>query len=250
LAKEQQLKLEGGKDRAPHFVTILSLDSELLSTEVLERLLHASDDASVTKSKRGAITYMNLPRFKSRYAFVCPNPDCLESLLDCLKVSDVFMILWPTDGEISEEQKTLLDIILTHGAATPMHLVAGLPPSGKQREQLRKAVTNSINKWISTKSGVFYFDSNTDMLQILRQLPTIRKKPGVNQTRRPHIYVEDLEVVDDNNGIGTLKLTGYVRGAPLNVNKVSIVFNRHIIYFFSLFTFKNGAVFKCLRLSV
>lgn len=107
----------------------------------------ADEDAVVTKSQRGAITYMNLPRFKSRYAFACPNPDSLDSLLDCLKVSEVLMILWPTDGEITEEQKLLLDIILSHGATTPMHLVAGLPPASKQRESLRKAVTKTIDKW-------------------------------------------------------------------------------------------------------
>lgn len=96
LATEKRLKLEGGTNRAPHFVTILSLDPELLSTEVMERLLTADEDAVVSRSTRGAVTYMNLPRFKSRYAFVCPNSDNLESLLDCLKVSDVLMILWPT----------------------------------------------------------------------------------------------------------------------------------------------------------
>jgi pre-rRNA-processing protein TSR1 len=68
--------------------------------------------------------------------------------------------------------------------------------------------------------GVFFFDSNTDMLQILRHLPTIRKKAGVNQTRRPHMLVENAEIADDSNGVGVLKLTGYVRGAPFNVNKV------------------------------
>lgn len=137
LALEKRRQLEGGNNRAPHFVTILSLDTELLSTEVLERLLNADEEATSSRSERGSVTYMNLPRFKTRYAFVCPNPDSLDSFLDCLKVTDVLMILWPTDGEISDEQKTLLDIILTHGATSPMHLVAGLPQSGKQREQLK-----------------------------------------------------------------------------------------------------------------
>lgn len=61
------------------------------------------------------------------------------------------------------------------------------------------------------------------MLQILRQLPNIRKKAGINQTRRPHMYVENAEVAEDVNGMGVLKLTGYVRCAPLNVNKVICV---------------------------
>lgn len=147
LAREKRLKLEGGSNRAPHFVTILSLDSELAPTEVVERLLKADDQATISQSTRGAITYMNLQRFKARYAFVCPNPDNLEAFLDCLKVSDVLMILWPTDNEITEEQKTFLDIILSHGATTPMHLVAGLPSSGKQREQMRKSILKTIDKW-------------------------------------------------------------------------------------------------------
>lgn len=67
---------------------------------------------------------------------------------------------------------------------------------------------------------MFCFDSDTDMLQILRHLPTIRKKAGINQARRAHMFIENAEIDDDSNGIGTLKLTGYVRGAPFNVNKV------------------------------
>jgi pre-rRNA-processing protein TSR1 len=58
------------------------------------------------------------------------------------------------------------------------------------------------------------------MLQILRQLPNVRKKAGMNQSRRPHMYVEKAEIVDDVNGIGTMKLTGYVRVAPFNVNRL------------------------------
>ena len=147
LAVEKRKQLEGGNNRPPHLATILSLDHELLSTEVLDRLLKADEDASASRSERGAITYLNVPRFKARYGFICPNPARLEALLDCLKVSDVLMILWPTDGVITEEQRVLLNIILAHGVTTPMHLVAGLPPNGKQREQMRKAVMKTIDKW-------------------------------------------------------------------------------------------------------
>lgn len=58
------------------------------------------------------------------------------------------------------------------------------------------------------------------MLQILRLLPTMRKKAGVNQSRRPYLFVDNAEMIDVSSGMGTLKLTGYIRGAPLNVNKL------------------------------
>ncbi|KAI6242812.1 Pre-rRNA-processing protein TSR1-like protein [Aphelenchoides fujianensis] len=208
-ATEEQRRLEGGSNRAPHLVTILSLDPELLAVEVLERLLKADEEATVTHSERAGLTYLNVPRFKSRFGFLCPPLDNLDVLLDCLKVSDVLLLLWPTDGELSEEQRVLLDLILAHGLPTPMHVVAGLPQQGKQREQLRKTVLKTIDKWVSTKGGLFFLDSNSDQLQVLRHLPTMRKKPLLNQRRRPHIFAEKLEMVDVQNGTGTLKLTGY-----------------------------------------
>ncbi|KAI6188341.1 Pre-rRNA-processing protein TSR1-like protein [Aphelenchoides besseyi] len=219
-ATEEQRRLEGGANRAPHLITIISLDSELLSTEVLDCLVKADEEAIVTHSERAGITYLNVPRFKSRFGFLCPEVNQLDNLLDCLKVSDVVLLLWPTDAQLSDDQRIFLDIILAHGLPTPMNLVAGLPGQGKQREQLRKGVTKTIEKWISTKSGLFFMDSPTDRLQILRHLPTMRKKPLLNQRRRPHIFVEKLEMESGANGVGTLKLTGYIRGAPMNVNKL------------------------------
>uniref|UniRef100_A0A1I7SWN2 Pre-rRNA-processing protein TSR1 homolog n=1 Tax=Bursaphelenchus xylophilus TaxID=6326 RepID=A0A1I7SWN2_BURXY len=215
---QERARLEGGPNRAPQMVTVLCLDDELLATEVVDKLLKVDESAVITTSDRAGITFLNLPRFKSRFGFLCPNPKMLESLLDAVKVSDALLIVWPTDGEMTPEQMELLDILLAHGTASPVHVVAGLPPNGKQREQLRKQLEKKINKWMSSKRGISFLDSDSNSLNLLRHLSTLKKK--THQIRRPFLLVEQAELVDDESGIGTLKVTGYVRGPPLNVNRL------------------------------
>ncbi|CAD5211964.1 unnamed protein product [Bursaphelenchus okinawaensis] len=215
---QQQAQLEGGPNRAPQMVTVLCLDEELLATEIVDKLVKVDEEAQVFRSDRAGVTYLNIPRFKSRFGFLCPNPKILESLLDAMKVSDAMMIVWPTDGELSDEQTELLDIVLAHGTPALVHVVAGMPPSGKQREALRKNLEKKIDRWVSTKRGISFLDTDANSLVLLRHLSTLKKK--THQTRRPFILIEQAEMVDNKGGIGTLKVTGYVRGPPLNVNRL------------------------------
>lgn len=70
----------------------------------------------------------------------------------------------------------------------------------------------------STKKGLSYLDTDANALLLLRQLTTMKKKTHL--AKRPFILADNAELVDVKGGIGTLKVTGYVRGPPLNVNKL------------------------------
>ena len=143
----------GGGGRAPHLITVLSLDDELTASELISCLVDADETATVTTSAAGGegarpgITYLNVPRFRTRYGFLCVEPRRVEALLDCLRVSDALLLLWPTDADEVDAHRSLLDLLLAHGMPSLMHVVAGLPVAGKQREQLRKSLQRTIDKW-------------------------------------------------------------------------------------------------------
>ncbi|KAH7727402.1 pre-rRNA-processing protein TSR1 isoform X2 [Aphelenchoides avenae] len=217
LTKHRQ---QGGTYRPPLLTTILSFNVDLGPVNVIRQFLTADSEGSATDSKRGNISYLSLPRFKSRYGLVCPDPENVDNVLDCLKVSDVLVIIWPINHELSSKEQTLLTTAMAHGLPTTVHVTAGLPISGKQRDHLRKGLRGRMQEWNFGDEKVHDLDNASDALQLLRQIAEMKKRPTILQQRRPHLMVERMEMDNLQSGTCTLKLTGYVRGTPLNVNKL------------------------------
>lgn len=62
-------------------------------------------------------------------------------------------------------------------------------------------------------------DKNADGLNILRRVGNQKRKSVLYRDRRPHLYGENVAFVPNNEGtLGTLQVTGYLRGSPLSVN--------------------------------
>ncbi|KAK6047268.1 hypothetical protein COOONC_15223, partial [Cooperia oncophora] len=72
-------------------------------------------DESIVRTLGHNIVYLAISRFKSRIGLLTPDPKKVDDVLDCIKVSDVVCFLWPTDGELSDEDRLLLTIIKAHG---------------------------------------------------------------------------------------------------------------------------------------
>lgn len=56
-------------------------------------------------------------------------------------------------------------------------------------------------------------DKNVDGVNVLRKIGSQKRKRVVYRDRRPHLYAEHYVYEG-----GCLKVTGYLRGAPLSVN--------------------------------
>lgn len=81
---------------------------------------------------------------------MCPqeqDKDSLRAILDSLKVSDTLIILWPSTKIIDEESEFLLTNLMAQGLPATLHIVMDLPAKGKQRDQKRKNLEKSMEKW-------------------------------------------------------------------------------------------------------
>jgi len=201
----------------PYLVTIISLDPTFLNTRVKD-ILTQSEKALITESTRGTITYLSSSCFKSRYGFMCPNQGNSFDIIDCLKVSDVVMLLWPLGSKLSIQSQDMIGLIFSQGVPPILNVIMGLPPNGKQRQFLRKTLSEELTKWKAESENLFNLNSSNDAMQILRTISSMKKKPSILQTRRPYMVVERLDKTDTNSGTCTLKVSGYLRGPPLNVN--------------------------------
>jgi len=106
----------------------------------------------------------------------------MSAVLDCAKVSDVMIIAWPPLETISEEQILIITALMAQGLPTTLHVVCGMPVNGKIRDQMRKTLAKSMERWYSFVLLIFYqlyfrgmsdekllsLDNSGDALQILR----------------------------------------------------------------------------------
>ncbi|VDK49588.1 unnamed protein product [Anisakis simplex] len=212
----------GGDSQPPVLTTVLSL-SPTYPAEELIGLLCGCDDTSVRFSVANPhLNSISVSRFKSRFMFLSANGKNVNEILDMIKVSDLIAFIWPLNGEITSEEDLLISCLLSHGLPTSLHFVPALNnlTTPKSKDSARKCVEKLITKWSFGEAKLLGCDNDSDGLLALRLMSNIKKKAMVIQKRRAHILVEDAEPVDVVGDHCTLKITGYIRGPSLNVNRL------------------------------
>lgn len=108
----------------------------------------------------------------------------------------------------------------------------------KKRHDCKQNIQKLINKWLPEEK-VMTLDKNMDGLNILRKIGNQKRKFIHYRDRRPYLLAESIDYIPDIEGtnwvfffsciiyvlyllgtLGTLKLTGYLRGTTLSVNQL------------------------------
>lgn len=90
----------------------------------------------------------------------------------------------------------------------------------KKRNEHKQHIQKLINKWFPEEK-VMPLDKNSDGVNVLRRIGNQKRKSVIYRDRRPHLLGDEIEYIPDQEGaMGTLKVTGYLRGAPLSVNQL------------------------------
>lgn len=219
IAKKRALGTAGN---APFLVCLLPLNASIDPQSALYLLEKCDSEAEVNRTPSG-VTYITLPRFKQRFTFVVPPIGRGTELaaLDYLKVCDTTVLL--LSANINTEEDSLLDnwgnriynMAMSQGIPTPIFAVQDLESiAPKKRQQYKAAIQKSIDKMIPDEK-LMLLDTDTDALNLLRKIGAGKKNVQHNRMNRPHLYAEHAEYTDD-----TLKLTGFLRGVPLDVNEL------------------------------
>lgn len=219
LSKKRSL---GGFDSAPFLVCLLPLNKAVDTEKVVESLKQCDPDAVLSTSGTGVI-HVACPRFKQKFSFVCPPIDNELSVLDALKVADtaLFVISASVGSEdvIDSWGQKILMSSFSQGLPTPVVVITDLDViAQKKRHDFKKNVQKLILKWFPDEKLVS-LDNTTDGINLLRKIGNQKRNTVLYRDRRPHIYAENVEFISHPTGpYGTLKLTGYLRGANLSVN--------------------------------
>lgn len=224
----------GGALTAPFLTCVLPLNDMIDPNSALAIIEGCDPEASVTKVS-DRIHYMNVPRFRQRFAFVVPQTGHGHELnvLDALKVCDsVVLVLSAVAAGDSEEGidkagAKILNMALTQGLPTPMVCLMDVESiAPKKRTQVKANIQKAISSLIPDEK-LMQLDTETDGLNLLRRIGGQKRKVQHNRANRPHLLGEkaefvpsDLAVEGNSQPLGTLKITGFLRGVALSVNQL------------------------------
>ncbi|CAH0749453.1 unnamed protein product [Diatraea saccharalis] len=216
LSKKRAL---GGNRNPPFLVCVVPLNAQLDVQSALAILKSCSEGVIVSQSNNGVL-HIGLPNFKQRFSFICPEVNNDFALLDALKIADtVLYVSSALDEPVDEWGEKVLALSMAQGMPTPLVVamdIEGVNP--KKRTSEKQNVQKLISKWLPEEK-VMQLDKSSDGLNLLRRIGNQKRNVLHHRERRPYMLAEEVEYVADKEGdYGTLKISGYLRGMPLNVN--------------------------------
>ncbi|XP_007935645.1 pre-rRNA-processing protein TSR1 homolog [Orycteropus afer afer] len=220
LAEKRQL---GSKDGPPHHVLVVPLHNRISLPEAF-RLLQDGDIGTVHQTEWGGThSFMLLcPQMKHRWFFTSAKPGDLHTVLDMAKVADTILFLldslegWDSTGDYC------LSCLFAQGLPTYTLAVQGVSdlPLKKQIDA-RKKLSKAVEKRFPNDK-LLLLDTQQEAGMLLRQLANQKQRHLAFRDRRAYLFAHAADFVpsEENNLVGTLKVSGYVRGQTLNVNSL------------------------------
>ncbi|XP_019611022.2 pre-rRNA-processing protein TSR1 homolog [Rhinolophus sinicus] len=220
LAEKRQL---GSKDGPPHQVLVVPLHNRISLPEAFQRL-QDRDTGTVHLNDWGSThSFMLLcPRLKHRWFFTSARPEDLHTVLDLAKVADTILFLldplegWDSTGDYC------LSCLFAQGLPTytlAIQGISGLPP--KKQIDARKKLSKVVEKRFPDDK-LLQLDTQQEAGMLLRQLANQKQRHLAFRDRRAYLFASAADFVpnEENNLVGTLKISGYVRGQTLSVNSL------------------------------
>lgn len=215
LMKKRQL---GSMMCPPFLVGIIPLNPNMNPDFLLELIKECDEDITVTESNVGHI-HISVRRFKQRFTFVLPSMNNFHCILDLAKVADTLLLLHPL-GDDFDTSEGILSVLFAQGLPSTVHVLQGLNDiPAKKRHNVKKQAQKNLEKRFPDEK-LHVVDTSSDALLILRHIGNQKQRTVTQRDIRPHLIANSFEFVpygnDENEG--TLKVNGYIRGQPLDVN--------------------------------
>ncbi|KAK7483662.1 hypothetical protein BaRGS_00025095 [Batillaria attramentaria] len=225
LNKKRQ---RGGVSTPPLFVVVIPLCGEEHSQNALELLqtaaaeMEGGEGQSTASQNEQGILHLSVPRFRKRISFYTPPAESLHAVLDAAKVADNVMFIMSPHTELDERTEFLFSCLMGQGmpsATFVYHGMATLPV--KKVADTKKALQKVFeNRFPDAK--LHALDKTQDAQVVLRHLTDGKLKSVHYREKRPHLVAENIsfEAESAEATVGTMKVSGYLRGAAMSVNRL------------------------------
>ncbi|XP_065064178.1 pre-rRNA-processing protein TSR1 homolog [Rhopilema esculentum] len=214
----------GKEEMPPHVVAVVPLDLAC-SVEAAINLLSGSDD-SVVRTDNSHSTTLTSIKHRQRLTLLSPNIDDLDSVLNSGKVANTIVFLSSAQGSFHAHSEQIMTCLLAQGLPSTVHVIQGLKSvSEKKRSDAKKHIAKSLETWFPDEK-LYALDSEMEASILLRHIANQKQRPVFYRDCRPFLLAEKVEFATHQNEdgqqspLGTLKVTGYIRGHQLDVNKL------------------------------
>ncbi|XP_061448400.1 pre-rRNA-processing protein TSR1 homolog [Rhineura floridana] len=219
LEEKRNLGRKGGP---PHLVVVVPLHAGVAIQGTLS-LFQSSEASVVCQTEMGPPGFALLcPRSKVRWHFVVADAGNLHVVLDLAKVADTLLFVldpyegWDATGDYC------LSCIFAQGLPSYGLAVQGLSDQPlKKQIDCRKKLCKAIEKRFP-EARLFPLNTERESALLLQHLASQKQRHLAFRDRRAHLLATVAEFVPNSDCalVGTLKVTGYVRGQNLNVNSL------------------------------
>ncbi|XP_044057763.1 pre-rRNA-processing protein TSR1 homolog [Siniperca chuatsi] len=223
----------GSRDGPPHLVAVVSLHAAV-DVGAVTKLLRGEGAGGVVHQEQGISGIsdsfgMILPRFKQRFTFLNHSTADMHALLDVAKIADsLVFVLDATEGWDSYGDYCL-SCLFAQGLPSHALVCQGVSDHHvKKRVESRRALSK-ITEIRFPDARLFPLDSEQDATLLLRHLGAQRQRKLGFRSRRPHLLAQHVTFTPNSpaegtgggpTGLGTLCVSGYVRGRPLRVDRL------------------------------
>ncbi|XP_069568523.1 pre-rRNA-processing protein TSR1 homolog [Brachyistius frenatus] len=223
----------GSRDGPPHLVVVVSLHAGV-DAGVTTKLLRGEGAGGVVHQERciGGVSDsfgLIMPRFKQRFTFLSLSTADMHSLLDVAKIADsLVFVLDPTEGWDGYGDYCL-SCLFAQGLPTYALACQGVSDvQVKKRVESRRALAK-ITEVRFPDARLFPLDSEQDGTLLLRHLGSQRQRKLGFRSRRSHLLAQQVTFTPNSpaegtgggpTSLGTLCVSGYVRGRPLQVDRL------------------------------
>ncbi|KAM8853423.1 pre-rRNA-processing protein TSR1 homolog [Synchiropus picturatus] len=215
----------GSKDGPPHLVAVVSLHAAVDAAAVTKLLrqeggggvVHQEQCVTGIKDSFG----MLLPRFKQRFTFLNQATADVHSLMDVAKIADsLIFVLDPNEGWDSYGDYCL-SCLFAQGLPSHALVCQGVSDLPVKKKVEYKRVLSKITEIRFPDTRIFPLDTEQEVTLLLRHLGSQRQRKLGFRSRRSHLLGQHVTFTPNNaSGLGTLCVSGYVRGCPLRVDRL------------------------------
>ena len=216
----QQAKRRGCAHDPPLMVLLAPLSATLADCLALRKLMageHAGEAAPY--DLLAPLTYVDT-KHKRRITAAIGNPEDLQTLLELAQLADVLVFVVSPHLPMTAHSELAVACIQAQGVPTVCHVITGLdavPP--KRRNDTKKELTKAAQAAFPD-SRVQAISTPAEAENFQWGLTTIKQRPVRWRDARPHLLADSVDLQPQTPELGTLTVTGYLRGRDLDANRL------------------------------
>ncbi|TPX71823.1 hypothetical protein SpCBS45565_g00888 [Spizellomyces sp. 'palustris'] len=211
-------RLFSGAHGCPKIVAVVPLCPDVDANAVVKDLYASVGQEYVTET----VSTLFVERFKQKVQFVAVRRHLLD-ILDAVKVADFVVFVVSAEEEVDGFGELCLTTIKAQGVPSTLSVVQHLEKiASKKQVDIRKSLTSYMEHHFPEDAKLFHTVVEAEALSALRFLTQQRPKPIVWRDRHAYMLGERVEFEANEAGedMGTLQVTGYIRGNNLSANRL------------------------------